>query len=112
MTTMTSSLVTTITDTDFNREVIASNRLVLVDFWADWCGPCHAIAPILEDIAAEYSEQLKVGKLNVDDNQQIPSQFGVRAIPTLLLFKDGELKETIVGVQPKSKLVDIIKAYL
>ena len=112
MTTMAPSLVTTITDTNFNQEVIASNRLVLVDFWADWCGPCHAIAPILEDIAAEYSKQLYVGKLNVDDNQQIPLQFGVRAIPTLLLFKDGELKETLVGVQPKSKLIDSIKANL
>ena len=112
MMTTTPSLVTTITDTNFNHEVIASNQLVLVDFWADWCGPCHAVAPILEDIAVEYSEQLNVGKLNVDDNQQIPSQFGVRAIPTLLLFKDGELKETLVGIQPKSKLVDIIRAYL
>jgi thioredoxin 1 len=100
--------ITELTDANFEAEVLKSNLPVLVDFWAPWCGPCKAIAPIVEELAAEYDGKLKVGKLNVDDNPVTPSRYCVRGIPNLLLLKGGTVKEQIVGAVPKAKLVQAI----
>jgi len=101
-----------ITDDNFETEVIKSDKPVLIDFWAVWCGPCKMIAPIVEELASEYDGKIKVGKLDVDSNQQTSIKFGVRSIPTLLIFKDGKLKETIIGAVPKKHLVDKLNSVL
>lgn len=95
----------TITDDNFETEVLKSENPVLIDFWAAWCGPCRMIAPIVEELAVEYDGKAKIGKLDVDDNQQTAIKYGVRSIPTLLIFKDGELKDTIIGAVPKAQIV-------
>ena len=95
----------TITDANFENEVIKSEIPVLIDFWATWCGPCKAIAPIVEDLAKDYDGKVKVGKVDVDDNQQTAIKYGIRSIPTLLIFKDGKLNSTIVGAVPKAQIV-------
>jgi len=95
-------------DDSFEREVLKSPTPVLVDFWAPWCGPRRAIAPVVEELAREYDGKLKVVKLNVDDNPQTPSRYGVRGIPNLIVFKGGEVKEQIIGAVPKSQLVRAI----
>lgn len=100
------------TDTNFDTEVIKSDKPVLVDFWAPWCGPCKMIDPIVEEISAEYAGKLKVGKVNTDDNQKVASDYGVMSIPTLMIFKDGEVVERIIGAQPKAALTDKINAVL
>ena len=102
----------TITDDNFEEEVLKSDKPVLIDFWATWCGPCRMIAPIVEEMATEYEDKAKIGKLDVDSNQQTSIKYGVRSIPTLLLFKDGELKETIIGAVPKAHLVDKLQSVL
>lgn len=102
----------TITDTNFDTEVIKSETPVLIDFWAVWCGPCKAIAPIVEDLAKEYDGKLKVGKLDVDNNQESAIKYGVRSIPTLLLFKDGKVADVIVGAVPKAHIVQKLNAVL
>src|ERR1700675_1622790 len=96
------------TDANFEAEVLKSNLPVLVDFWAPWCGPCKAIAPLVEELAGEYEGKLKVAKLNVDDNPVTASRYGVRGIPNLLILKGGVVKEQIVGACPKAKLVQAI----
>ena len=99
-----------ITDDNFETEVIKSDLPVLIDFWAVWCGPCKMVAPIVEELATEYDGKAKIGKLDVDSNQQTSIKFGVRSIPTLLLFKDGELKDTIIGAVPKTNIVEKLNA--
>ena len=93
-----------ISDDDFEKEVLNSDVPVLVDYWAEWCGPCKAISPILEEIANEYGGKVKVAKLNIDDNPSTPPKYGVRGIPTLMLFKDGNVEATKVGALSKSQL--------
>ena len=109
---MSEAIIVNVMDANFEEEVIDSELPVLVDFWAVWCGPCRMVAPFVEQIAQEYSGQLKVAKLNVDENQGIPAKYGIMSIPTLLLFKGGELKETIVGALPKDKIVDAVSKHL
>ena len=101
--------VLNIGDSDFKKEVLESQQPVLVDFWASWCAPCRAIAPAVEELATQYKGKLKVAKMNIDDNQDTPQQFGVRSIPTLLVFKGGKVVDQIVGAVPKSKLEDALK---
>ena len=91
------------TDANFQSEVLDSEQPVLVDFWAAWCGPCRAVGPTIEELAEQYDGAVKVGKLNIDENPQIPSGFGIYSIPAVLLFKDGKVVETLVGVQTKKR---------
>ena len=102
----------TITDANFESEVIKSNIPVLIDFWATWCGPCKAIAPIVEDLAKEYDGKVKIGKVDVDDNQQTAIKYGIRSIPTLLIMKNGKVNDTIVGAVPKTQIVQKLNAAL
>jgi thioredoxin 1 len=101
---MASANLLTLTEGNFNDEVIRSPVPVLVDFWAEWCGPCKMISPILEEIAQEYDGRLKIGKVNIDEQQGLASQHGIRAIPTLLVFKNGEVADQIVGLRSKRDL--------
>jgi thioredoxin 1 len=102
---MANEKVTHVSDANFELEVMKSATPVLVDFWAPWCGPCRAIAPIVEELADDYAGRLKVVKVNVDDNPMAPARFGVRGIPNLIIVKDGQVKEQIVGAVPKQHLV-------
>src|SRR5215813_10804981 len=102
--------VTEFTDSSFQGDVLKSDQPVLVDFWAPWCGPCRMIAPLIEELAGEYSGKVKVGKVNVDDSPQAAGQFGVSSIPTLMIFKGGEVVDRFVGVQPKSRLQQALDA--
>ncbi len=105
-------VITEVTDASFASEVEQADSLVLVDFWAAWCGPCRAVAPILEDLAGEYDGKVKVTKLDVDSNPQITMQFNVRSIPSVLFFKDGKHVDTVVGAQPKDAFQSKIDANL
>jgi thioredoxin 1 len=102
----------TFTDDNFEQEVIKSDKPVLIDFWAVWCGPCKIIAPIVEELANEYEGKIKVGKLDVDVNQQASIKYGVRSIPTLLIFKDGKVKDAIIGAVPKAQIIKKLDAAL
>jgi thioredoxin 1 len=106
------SKTTPLNDADFSKEVVESTLPVLVDFWATWCGPCQTMGPILDTVADEYDGKVKVMKLNVDTNPLTPSRFGIRGIPTLILFKAGEVVDRIVGAVPKSQVDNLIKKAL
>lgn len=101
-----------VTDDTFEAEVLESESPVLVDYWAEWCGPCRMIAPILDEIATEYADRLKVCKLNVDENQNTPPRYGIRGIPTLMLFRNGEVEATKVGALSKSQLAAFLDSSL
>jgi thioredoxin 1 len=101
-----------LTDNNFEDSVMKSSTPVLVDFWAPWCGPCVAIGPVLESLADEYGEKIVIGKMNVDENANVPATYGVRSIPYMALFKDGQLVDSVVGAVPKTKLVELIEKAL
>lgn len=101
-----------LTDTNFDQTIKDSSTPVLVDFWAAWCAPCRRIAPIIEELASEYSGKVTVAKIDIDANQQVPMRHGVQSIPTLMIFQGGELKERLVGAHPKQTLVDTINRFL
>ena len=105
---MSSDLIKHISDASFEADVLQSGTPVLVDYWAEWCGPCKMIAPILDDVATAYQGKLTIAKMNVDENREIPAKFGIRGIPTLMLFKDGELAATKVGALAKAQLTAFI----
>jgi len=105
---MASDNVLHVTDASFEQEVMKAPTAVLIDFWAPWCGPCKAIGPIVDELAGEYAGRLKVVKINVDDNPQTPSRFGVRGIPNLVIIRDGQVKDQIIGAVPKAHLVKAV----
>jgi thioredoxin 1 len=109
---MASDLIKHISDATFEADVLQSSRPVVVDFWAEWCGPCKMIAPILDEVAAGYGDKLQVTKMNVDENREIPAKFGIRGIPTLMLFKNGQLAATKVGAMSKAQLTAFIDQQL
>jgi len=109
---MSSELITHTSDASFNADVIESGTPVLVDYWAEWCGPCKMIAPILDEVSKTYDGKLRVAKMNVDENRDIPAKFGIRGIPTLMLFKNGELAATKVGALSKAQLTAFIDSHL
>jgi thioredoxin 1 len=107
---MASDKLITLTDSNFDQEI--KDGVVLVDFWAEWCGPCRRIAPIVEELAGQYDGRATVGKLNVDENPNVPGRFMIRGIPTLLLFKNGQLADTLVGLAPKEDIARMIDRHL
>ena len=106
---MASKDVSEFTDSNFQAEVLGASEPVLVDFWATWCGPCRAVAPVVEELAREYKGRVKVGKLDIDANQDIAQKYGIMSIPTILLFKNGQKAGQIVGAVPKKKLEELLK---
>jgi len=102
----------TLTDANFESEVIKSDIPVLIDFWATWCGPCKAVAPIVEDLANEYNGKIKIGKVDVDENQQTAIKYGIRSIPTLLIIKNGKVNDMIIGAVPKAQIAKKLNAAL
>ena len=109
---MANELIKQVTDATFETDVINAGSPVLVDFWAEWCGPCKMIAPILDEVATSYNGKLQVAKMNVDDNREVPAKFGIRGIPTLMVFKDGQLAATKVGALSKAQLTAFIDQQL
>jgi thioredoxin 1 len=107
-----SEKIETLTDATFDEHVKSSDVPVLVDFWAEWCGPCKMISPVLEEIAAEQGDKIRIVKLNIDDNLDVTRRFDVMSIPTLILFKDGEPQVRLIGAKPKGQLLEEISAYL
>jgi thioredoxin 1 len=101
-----------VTDSSFDKDVMKSSTPVLVDFWAEWCGPCRALSPKLEEIAGEMSSQVKIVKMNVDENPQTPGQYGIRGIPAMLLFKDGKQVGELIGNQPKDNITEFLKSHI
>ena len=109
---MSSELITHTSDASFNADVIEADTLVLVDYWAEWCGPCKMIAPILDEVSKDYQGKVRVTKMNVDENRDVPAKYGIRGIPTLMLFKGGELAATKVGALSKAQLTAFIDSHL
>ena len=109
---MASDLIKHVSDATFEADVLKSGKPVLVDYWAEWCGPCKMIAPILDEVSATYQDKLQIAKMNVDENRDIPAKFGIRGIPTLMLFKDGQLAATKVGALSKAQLTAFIEQQL
>jgi thioredoxin 1 len=109
---MSTEAIKHVTDASFEADVLQSDKPVLVDYWAEWCGPCKMIAPILEDVSKDYGDRIQIAKMNVDENQVVPGKFGIRGIPTLMLFKDGQLVATKVGALPKAQLTAFIDGHL
>ena len=109
---MSSELIKHVSDASFDADVLKSGRPVLVDYWAEWCGPCKAIAPILDEVSKDYGERLQVAKMNVDENRAVPAKFGIRGIQTLMLFIDGQLAATKVGALTKAQLTSFIDGHL
>ena len=109
---MSSDLIKHISDASFEADVLQSDKPVLVDYWAEWCGPCKMIAPILDEVAKEYAGRLKVAKLNIDENPGTPPKYGIRGIPTLMLFKGGQLAATKVGALSKAQLTAFLDGHL
>ena len=105
-------MVNQISDDTFQAEVLDADKPVLIDFWAEWCGPCKQIGPIIEEVSIELSDQLIVVKLNIDDNPRTPSDYGVRGIPTLMIFKNGEVAGTKIGALPKSKIIEWVESLI
>lgn len=101
-----------VTDGTFDEEIVKSEIPAMVDFWAEWCGPCKMVAPAIEELAKEYKGKIKIAKMNVDENRQTPPKFGIRNIPTLLFFKNGEVVQTVVGAHPKSHIDEELKKLL
>lgn len=99
-------------DDNFETEVLKSDKPALVDFWAPWCGPCRALAPVLDELAVEYKDRVKIAKINIDDHQKTASSYGIRSIPTLMLFKDGKAQETVIGLVSKDRLQGLLKKVL
>jgi len=109
---MSSELSTHTSDASFNADVIEAGTPVLVDYWAEWCGPCKMIAPILDEVSKDYDGKLRIAKMNVDENRDVPAKYGIRGIPTLMLFKDGQLAATKVGALSKAQLTAFIDSHL
>jgi thioredoxin 1 len=109
---MASDLIKHISDATFESDVLKAGKPVLVDYWAEWCGPCKMIAPILDEVSETYKDKLQIAKMNVDENREIPAKFGIRGIPTLMLFKDGQLAATKVGAMSKAQLVQFLDQQL
>ncbi|MGC1183303.1 thioredoxin [Legionella sp.] len=107
-----SDLIKTITDASFDQEVISANKPVLVDFWAEWCGPCRALTPILEEIAATHGSEITFTKINIDENPEAPAKFGVMSIPTLILFKNGQVEAVKMGLLSKSQLSAFVESHM
>ena len=109
---MSSELIKHTTDASFDSDVLQAGQPVLVDYWAEWCGPCKMIAPILDEVSKDYDGRLKIAKMNVDENRDVPAKFGIRGIPTLMLFKDGQLAATKVGALAKAQLTAFLDGHL
>lgn len=109
---MSSDLIKHVTDATFGAEVLQSDKPVLVDYWAEWCGPCKMIAPVLDELSKTYEGRLQIAKMNVDENREMPAQYGIRGIPTLQLWKNGELVRSLVGAKPKAELAAFLDAHL
>ena len=109
---MSNELIKHVSDASFDADVLRSDTPVLVDYWAEWCGPCKMIAPILDEVSKDYDGKLRVAKMNVDENRDVPAKYGIRGIPTLMLFKDGQLAATKVGALSKAQLTAFIDSHL
>jgi thioredoxin 1 len=109
---MSSDLIKHVSDATFDGDVVKNDKPVLVDYWAEWCGPCKMIAPVLDEVAKDYAGRLQIAKMNVDENREVPARFGIRGIPTLMIFKEGQLAATKVGAVSKAQLTAFIDAHL